>query len=242
MIKHFISLFNSENCKRTTILFAIAALLITGSLVFGITDNLPMILMFFVGIIFIYFAVLHIWKKVAYFSFLLIICLVILTLDFIWPFINEDIAMSVGFICFAGLITGIIGIFTRLKSWNRLPYAAALLSVVALGILLTLIIIPLKKNIPQGYEWILIGLQLFIIIILFGIGIINKKESKITKTILIIISIILILICIWALYASSWQFEENAIGITSLMLKIYSIFEIMVVSLSFYACFLKPKN
>jgi len=238
MKKHFISLFNHDKLRKTVILSVIAAILISVSLMIGTVDNLPMIVMLFAGMIFLYFAVLHPWEKASHFAVLTAVCFVILTLDFIWPFISEDIAMTVGFACFAGIITGIIGIFTRLKSWKRLPYAGSLLSLIALGIFITSLNIPLKEIIEPGSEWILIGLQLFITILLFYIGLKNKKESWLTKTMLIVAAIVLIMLSSWGFYASTWQYGEAAHSkiFVILMTRIYASTQIITATLSLFAC------
>jgi hypothetical protein len=238
MKKHFISLFTPDKLRKTVILLVIAALLIAISLMIGITDNLPMIAMLLAGMIFLCFAVLHPWEKASSFAILTAVCFVILSLDFIWPFINEGIAMTMRFGCFAGIITGIIGIFTRLKSWKRLPYAGSLLSLVALGIFITSLNIPLKEIIDPGNVWILIGTQLFITVLLFFIGLLNKKESRLTKALLIVAGIVLIVLSIWGFYASTWQFGPAAHSkiFVVLMTRIYASIEIIVAALSLFAC------
>jgi hypothetical protein len=242
MKNHFISLFDSGQVRKTIILFLIAAVLISVSLITGISDNLPMIAMLFAGIIFLFFALLHPWNKAAWFAILAAVCLVILILDFLWPLISEGFAMTVGFVCFAGIITGIIGIFTRTKSWKRLPYSGSLISLVALIILITTLVHPLKELIAPGTEWILIGLQLLITILLFGIGLINKGDSRLTRSILIFTGIVLILLSVWGFYASTWQFETRAKVFVIMMIRIYAIIEIIIASLSLYALYYQPRK
>jgi hypothetical protein len=75
-----------------------------------------MIAMLLIGIVLFFFAVLHLWEKSAYYAILAAVCLVIIILDFKWPFISEGIAMTAGLVCFAGIIAGIIGIFRFRKS------------------------------------------------------------------------------------------------------------------------------
>lgn len=238
MKKHFISLFTPDRYRKTVILSVIAVLLISGSLMIGITDNLPMSATLLAGMIFLCFAVLHPWEKASHFAVLTAVCFVILTLDFIWPVINKGIAITVGFGCSAGIITGIIGLFTRLKSWNRLPYAGSLLSLVALGIFITSMNIPLKEIIDPGNVWIWVGIQVFITILLFFIGLINKKESRLTKAMLIVAGIALIVLSILGFYASTWQYGPAAHSIifVVLMTRIYASVEIIVAALSLFAC------
>jgi hypothetical protein len=236
MKKHFISLFGSNRIRKTAILFSISALLISVSLIVGTSDNIPMITMLLAGIIFLFFTVLHPWEKAASFAVLTVVCFVILALDFMWPFINEDVAMTAGFGCLAGIMTGIIGIFTRVKSWKRLPYSGALLSVIALGIIITTVIPSLKGIITLTSEWLLIGIQLLITISLFGIGIINKNDHRINKIMLVVLAVILILLSIWGFYVSKWPVDEIRKTFDTLMIKIFSGIEIIIALLSLYAC------
>jgi hypothetical protein len=238
MKNHFIYLFNKENLRKTIILVAIGALLISASLIIGTSDNIPMIVMLFAGIILLSSAILRPWKKASYFAILTAVCFVILAMDFIWPFINEGIAMSVGFVCFAGIITGIIGIFTRIKNWRRLPFAGSLLSLVALGMLITSVPIPLTGIITPGNEWILIGLQVFVTILLFFIGLLNKRERWSTKGLLIVAALMLILMAAWGFYASTLEFGEevHSKGAAILFCRIYASTDIIIAALSLYAC------
>jgi hypothetical protein len=117
MNKKFISRFDAENITKTITYFVIAGFLIAISLVVGISDNILMIAMLLGGIILFFFAALHLWEKPAYYTILAVVCLVILILDFIWPFISEGVAMSVGLVCFAGIIAGITGM-ARFRKYN----------------------------------------------------------------------------------------------------------------------------
>jgi hypothetical protein len=236
MKNHILSLFSPGQIRKTIILFAISALLIIASLLAGINDNIPMIAMFFAGIIFLIFSLLHTWQNASTFGILAVVCLVILTIDFLFPFISEGIAMSVGFVCLAGIIAGIIGIFTRLKNWKRLPYAGASLSIIALGIILTTVIPALKGIIHPGSGWILIGIQLLITIFLFVIGTMNKKAQLQTKAILIIVAIFLILMGVWGFYASPWPTDEIRKTFDTLMIRIFAVIELIIAALTLYAC------
>jgi hypothetical protein len=236
MKKHFISLFGSSRIKKTAILFSISALLISVSLIAGTSDNIPMITMLLAGIIFLFFTVLHPWEKAASFAVLTGVCFVILALDFIWPFINEDVAMTAGFGCLAGILTGIIGIFTRVQSWKRLPYSGALLSFIALGIIITTVIPSLKGIITLTSERLLIGIQLLITISLLGIGVINKSDHRINKIMLVVIAVILILLGIWGFLVSRLPVDEIRKTFDTLMIRIFSVIEIIIALLSLYAC------
>jgi predicted anti-sigma-YlaC factor YlaD len=109
MKNKFLSRFDSDNLRKTIIYFLIAVTLIAISLLVGLTDNFLTITMLLIGIVLFLYTVLHLWGKSTYYGILAAVCLVILILDFIWPFISEGIAMAVGLVCFAGIIAGIIG-------------------------------------------------------------------------------------------------------------------------------------
>jgi uncharacterized membrane protein (UPF0182 family) len=109
MYNKFLSRFEAENITKTVTYFVIAGLIIAISLVVGTSDNILMIAMLLAGIILFFHAALRLWEKTTYYAILAAVCLVILILDFIWPFISEGVAMSVGLICFAGIIAGFIG-------------------------------------------------------------------------------------------------------------------------------------
>jgi len=120
MKKHFVSLFDSAHLKWTISLFTIAVLLIIISSLVGISDNFPMIAMLLIGIIILFFSVLHPWGKVGNYGILAMVCIGILLLEWFGiqilasmrldEYISEGIAMSVAFlICVPGILVGIIG-------------------------------------------------------------------------------------------------------------------------------------
>jgi|ERR1035437_1433857 hypothetical protein len=120
MKKHFISLFDPDHIKWTISLFTIAVLLILISDIVGITDNLPMIAMLLTGIILLFFAVLHPWRKSGNYGILVLVCVVILLMEMLAihilasmhlnKYLSEGIVMSVAFfICVPGILVGIIG-------------------------------------------------------------------------------------------------------------------------------------
>jgi len=120
MKKHFISLFDSSHLKWTISLFTIAVLLIITAILVGTTDNLPMIAILLVGIIILFFALLHPWEKASNYGILAGVCIGILLLEWLGihilasmhlnQYLSEGIAMGVAFlICVPGILVGIIG-------------------------------------------------------------------------------------------------------------------------------------
>jgi hypothetical protein len=81
------------------------------------------------------------------------------------------------------------------SGWNRLLYVVAGLSLVAVAIFM-IFVIPQVKNNPGtvlGALWVLAGIELFIAVILFGIGFMNKRDSRFTRILLVFVGLIAIL-------------------------------------------------
>jgi hypothetical protein len=124
---HFLSRFDGENLIKTIIYLVIAVLLIAISLFVGLTDNIITITILFIGMVLFLYAVLHPWGKASYYAIMGGIFLILLIFEFLKGIsilvkmqlkgdLAEGIAMSVGFICLAGIIAGIIGIFRFRKN------------------------------------------------------------------------------------------------------------------------------
>jgi hypothetical protein len=238
MKKHILSLVEPGKRKKTLILLLIAFLFITVPFIIGTSDNLPMFLMLLSGFILFYFGILHPWEKASRFAILTAVFMVILVADFLWPFVNEAIAMSVGLGCLAGIIAGIIGIFSRINGWQRLPYSASLVSLLALGFISTNLDNPLKERIAPIGEWIfIIGLQIFITCLLLTVALINKREKWFTKTMLIAATLFLIFLSIWGFYTSTKHFGDavNSEAFAVLWFRIIGSIEIIIAALSLYA-------
>jgi hypothetical protein len=120
MKKHFLSLFNEANRLTTTSFLATTALLIFASQLVGTTDNLPGIALLLGGMIFLFFSVLHPWRKVEYYAILIgasvgVIALVMIGIQtLVWlkktEYISEGVVMTIIFLfCVPGILTGIIG-------------------------------------------------------------------------------------------------------------------------------------
>jgi hypothetical protein len=120
MKTHLVSLFNPIYRMWTISLFAAALLLITGSQIVGTTDNLPGIAMLFSGVIFLFFSLLHPWRKARSYGILAGICVGIIILEYLGilllsvlhkeQYISEGIAMITAFLfCLPGIIVSIIG-------------------------------------------------------------------------------------------------------------------------------------
>jgi hypothetical protein len=258
MKNHFLSRFDTRNLRKTVIYFAIAISLIAISLVRGgVGDNGLMFLMFVIGFVLFFYAMLHPWEKVSYYFILIVIFIILFTLLLsvgigilakmqLGKDYGEDIVWSIGFVCVASVIAGIIGIFTFAKGWQRLPYMGAALSLLAVPIWLITCILPYPnlKSFLLVSDWILMCIQLFIAILFFSIGYINKIESRITKMSLLIATIILILMGmgLWGFLATAMDTEyAKGISVWKLTTRICAIDEIILAFISLYAFLKIPK-
>lgn len=235
MKMHFIPLFSPANRRRTIILTVVAALLIAVSLLVGTGDNLPMIVLLLAGLITFFFALLHPWKKAISFAVLTGICLLVLVLIFIFPVISEEFSMTISFIGFAGAIAGIIGIFSRIKGWQRLPITASLISLIALAVVSANLDNPKAEQIAPMVEWLLvIAGQITATLLLFAAGLINKREKIFTKAVLAVATVLLALLCAWGFYASTWSYGDavNSVEFTILMFRFYGSLEILIIVLT----------
>jgi hypothetical protein len=127
MKKHFISLLEPAHRRLTISFFAIALILIVSSMLVGIADNLPGIAMLLVGMILLFFSILHPWRKVENYAILIGICFGIIAVIFLGiyilsllhktQYISEGVVMTIIFLlCVPGILTGIFGaIFWSLR-------------------------------------------------------------------------------------------------------------------------------
>lgn len=121
MKKHILSLFDPAHRWWTLSLFIASVLLIIAANFVGINDNLPGIVILYGGIIFLFFTLLHPWRKWGNYAILIAICIGIMVLEWIGihildslnktEYISEAIIMIIAFfICLPGIMVGIIGI------------------------------------------------------------------------------------------------------------------------------------
>jgi hypothetical protein len=120
MYNHLQSLFVPEQIRRTIAFFTTSVLLIIASQIVGIADNLPGIALLLAGMIFLFFAFLHPWRRVENYALLIGvsvggIVLVLLGIQvLVWlkktEYISEAIVMTIVFLfCLPGILTGLIG-------------------------------------------------------------------------------------------------------------------------------------
>jgi len=120
------------------------------------------------------------------------------------------------------------------RDWPRLIYFTAGLSLVAAAILMIFVIPPFKKDIVPGSEWILIGIQLLIAALLFGTARMNRRESYLTRILLIFLGIGVILMGLLGFFAPAVESGQTLVWKTAI--RIFAADEILIGILAFYAC------
>jgi hypothetical protein len=96
------------------------------------------------------------------------------------------------------------------------------------------VIPPFKKDIIPGSEWIMIGIQLFIAAIFFFIGFMNRRESYLTRILLVIVGIGIILWGIIGLFIPAVESEQTLVWKTAT--RICAIDEIAIGIIAIYSC------
>jgi hypothetical protein len=122
MKKHVLSLFDASHRWWTLSFFLASSVLIITSMLLGINDNPPGFAMLFVGMIFLFFALVHPWRHVSNYVILIGICFGIILLILVGIGILKDIdtgktdhngdAIVMGLfflVCLPGIVVGIIG-------------------------------------------------------------------------------------------------------------------------------------
>jgi hypothetical protein len=120
MKKHFLLLFDPTHRWMTLSFFLAAVLLIIASQVVGIADNLPGIAMLMGGMVLLFFALLHPWRKSQNYGILAGVCVGFIVLTFLViyilaalhkdEYISEGVVMGfIGLICIPGILAGMIG-------------------------------------------------------------------------------------------------------------------------------------
>jgi hypothetical protein len=123
MKRHFISLFDPVHRWWTMSFFIASIILIVTSILVSI-DNTPGFAILFVGMIILFFAIVHPWRDVSNYVILISVCigiilLLIVVIGFIkdtgndigkTEYFGETIIMGLFFfICLPGIVVGIIG-------------------------------------------------------------------------------------------------------------------------------------
>jgi hypothetical protein len=120
--------------------------------------------------------------------------------------------------------------------WRRSLYVGAGLAIAAIAVMYLFVTLQLKNQtgMVAGADLASIGIQLFIAPILFGIGLVNRREGCLTKILLVLVAIVEIL---WGLLVllgfTDMQSELNLINIA---VKIFAIDILIVAFIAIRAC------
>jgi O-antigen ligase len=120
--------------------------------------------------------------------------------------------------------------------WRRTLYVGAVLSIVAIAIIIIFVVLQVKNQpgMTHGGDWVLIGIQLFIAAMLFGIGYNSKKrESVLTRMLLVFVGVVAIVMGLLGLLAISMESEINLFWKA---IRICAIGDIIIGIIALYAC------
>ena len=244
------SWLNPVRNKTALVILAIAVVVLSISISGGgIGGLVPAETAYFAGIVLFYTAVLMLWRNVKFYFMLILLFLIVFS--FLWlggigllvklfPHgeTAEDISWSIGFACFAGVISGITGIVRNSKGWQRLPYAGAALSM--FGVLI--LAIPCFAS-PPGINlflivnsYLLLALQVLMTIALLVAGIKDRNAKWPSKTVLIITLIVLIALVLWNyLIAGSGPVNDRGIDMWRIEYFLVSGINLIITVLAFFA-------
>jgi hypothetical protein len=134
MKKHFLTLLDTSHRKWTFSLLFIAIVLVTTGVLVGISDNPPGIAMVFFGMFFLFFSLIHPWRKPSNYLILSGICFGIIVLIMLGIYIYASLFLKSGsvqtpksgdgflegfamltifFICAPGIFAGLSGAVIR---------------------------------------------------------------------------------------------------------------------------------
>jgi hypothetical protein len=120
MKNHFSSLFEPSHRQQTILYFIISVVLIVASEIAGLTDNLIGIAALLTGVCFLFYTLLHTWKRGRSYAIMAWIFagIILLTLAVIYllsilgyeQYLSRGVVMFIMFlICLPGIIVGILG-------------------------------------------------------------------------------------------------------------------------------------
>jgi hypothetical protein len=118
--------------------------------------------------------------------------------------------------------------------WRRSLYVVAGLSIAAAAMLLIFVTPPFKEDAVPGSEWIIIGIQLLIAAIIFGIGYKNKRNSWLTRMLLILLGAGVIILGLLGFLVPSIETEMTSVW--KLTTRICAGSELIIAFIAFRAC------
>ena len=120
-------------------------------------------------------------------------------------------------------------------SWRRSLYLGAGLSVLTIAILLIFVVLQVKNQpgMTHGGDWVFVCVQLLIAAVLFVISHMNRRDSCLTRIILIIIGISSILLGLLGFIAIA---QESEINLFWKAIRICAIDDIIIGIIALFAC------
>jgi len=117
--------------------------------------------------------------------------------------------------------------------WRRSLYVGAGLSTAVAALLLIFVTPPFKEDTIRGSEWILIGFQFLIAAIIFSIGYKNKRKGWLTRTLLILLGSVLIMMGLLGFLVPAVETEFTSLW--KLTTRICAIAELIIAFIAFRA-------
>ena len=118
--------------------------------------------------------------------------------------------------------------------WRRSLYVGAGLSIVVSAMLIIFVTPPFRKDAIPGSEWIITGVQLLIAAIIFGIGYKHKRDSWLTRILLILLGVGVIILGLLGFLVSAIETEMTSVW--KLTTRICAIAELIIAFIAFKAC------
>lgn len=118
--------------------------------------------------------------------------------------------------------------------WRRSLYVGTGLSIVVSAMLIIFVTPPFKNDVIPGSEWIIIGIQLSIAAIIFGIGYKNKRNSWLTKILLILLGVGIIILGLLGFLVPAIETEMTSVW--KLTTRICAIAELIIAFIAFRGC------
>ena len=250
MKKNLLSSFDVGNIRKALIFMAVSVALLTFSFLRkGINGDSLSTIAYLIGSGLFFYALLYPWGKAGNYFILAALFIILFTLTWFVGFEfaallhihnkwGNDAGYYSGFTGFAGVIGCLTGIFTFSKGWQRLPYAGAAFSLLAVFIMLMpcLSAPPTLKTSALVAECMLTSIQFVNAFALFRAGNIAKKESRRPKVTLMISTMLMLLMFLWAVFAIvTDSIGDSRDNFWKFNIGIWALFDLVIASITIYA-------
>lgn len=120
------------------------------------------------------------------------------------------------------------------NDWRRSLYVGAALSIIVTAMLIILVIPPFKKDAIPGSDWIIIGIQLLVAGIIFGLGYKNNRNSWSTRILLILLGTGSIILGLFGFLVPAIETEMTSTW--KLSTRVCAIAELIIAFIAFRGC------